>query len=109
MDLTGTWVITHHWPKTSYKFKADFTKGRITVGDFYGTYQEQGKSNNLALAITADDGSSITAYIGEYFGPTMGGQMTGVTQKGAPVSGTWSAQRQKDHDLEMKALAAPGE
>lgn len=113
MDISGKWVFSQRWEGVpTYRFTAEFVDNRIEVeegGGFYGTYQVLGSSSNIALAITSDNGLSVSAYVGNVVGGAMGGQMTGVPKTGSSTSGEWSAQRQEDHEAEMKTLSAPGE
>ena len=112
MDLSGIWVFTQQWNQVRpYRFTAEFHDGIIKVGGrYYGTWKVLGNSNYLAISLTANDGSSTVAYIGNVVGSAMGGQMTGVVKNTSKVfEGSWSALRKSHYEAEMKELAAPGE
>ncbi len=112
--LSGNWKFTQKWNTSQpYSFNAELQKnGTVSInnGQFFGTYEVLGSSNQIALAIGSFNGApqSITSYVGNLAGGAMGGEATGASVGGPVVNGVWSAQQVAQVD-ENKGFHVPSE
>lgn len=110
MDFEGSWKITQKWHGIpSYSFEMKISKsGVITIpGGFTGTLLTLGSSNQMSMAIANFNGQSITSYVGNIIGTSMGGEALGLGSNGTVTQGDWSAQKSEDSVIPEKAHSVP--